>query len=67
MKSKAALSIYVQSGPKRPDEDCISGLQEDLPVELLFQEEVLQEPTTKFPILQDNLVLKGFNFEIASG
>lgn len=59
---KSVLALYVNADPQPSNEECIQGLQDDLTVEMLFQEEVLRGPTTLFRLLRDYIVTKGFNY-----
>lgn len=59
---KAALEFYVNRDPQLSNKECIEGLQEDLPVELLYSEDVIRAPTILFRLLRDYIVLKGFEY-----
>lgn len=64
---KSVLSLYVNADRQRSAEDCIAGLQDVFSVEMLFQKELLQRPTTLYCILRDYFVLKEFIYKTAPG
>lgn len=59
---KAVLQLFVNMEPQISKEDCIIGLQEVLPVELLFRDEIVKDPTTLFRLLRDYLFQKRFSY-----
>lgn len=50
---KAALALCVNADTQPSAEGCISGLQNNLPVEFLFEKELLQGPIRLCRIHQD--------------
>lgn len=60
--SKAALSITINADSELVDDECISTLRDDLPVEIFFCKENLFRPSTRFRVLKDCLVRKGSKF-----
>ena len=50
---KAALTLFIESEPQPPKEDCINGLREDLRVEVLYSIDALKSPTTLYRIIRD--------------
>lgn len=61
---KAALKIYIHADPRLSDEECILRLQLNLPVEILFQKDLLQRPSTLFCVPQEYLLFKRFNYKM---
>lgn len=53
---KAALVTTICAEPQPSNEEALEYLQEDLPVETLYNEELLKGPTTLFRVLRDYLV-----------
>lgn len=53
---KSVLSLYLNMEPQLPKEDVISGLQEALPVETLFNFDVISGPTILFKVLRDYML-----------
>ena len=56
---EAALSLFIERQPQPSKEDCINGLRDDLPVELLYSIDALKGPTTFYGIIRDYLSLNG--------
>jgi len=50
---KAALVNYVNADPQPANEECVSGLREDLPASVLFSEGALAGPHTLHRVLRD--------------
>lgn len=55
---KVALHFSVNMEPQLPNEDCIIGLQEELPVKTRFWNELLRGCITLFRLLDDYLATK---------
>lgn len=50
---KAVLHLCINVEPQFPKKDCILGLQEDLPVKVLFSDEIIRGLTALFRLLCD--------------
>lgn len=56
----SVLTLFVEAEPQLINAELISGLKEDVLVEMQFKPDILQGPFTLYRILRDYLVLKGF-------
>lgn len=56
---KATLELHINKEPQPSNEECLSNLQDDFTVDMLYSSEVLSGPTTLFRILRDYLILLG--------
>lgn len=61
---KVVVYLFINTEPQLPNKDCIIGLQEDLPVEMLFFDGTLEGLSTLVWHLRDNLLMNGFNQRI---
>jgi hypothetical protein len=56
---KAVLTVYVNAEPQIPDDECISGLREDLPPFLVYSGKAVSGATILLRLLRNYLQLKG--------
>lgn len=60
---KTAISVYVDADPQLSNEEVINRVREDLPVESLYETNVIQGPSTLFRTVRDYLSFKGLHYE----
>jgi hypothetical protein len=58
---KAVLAVYINADPQYPDNECISGLREDLPPSLLYSGKAVSGATILHRLLRNYLQLKGWS------
>lgn len=63
----AALSVYAQLVPQFLDSVCIEGLQQDLLIEMLYDNELVRGHTTLYQFHRECLVSGGFRYKMAPG
>jgi hypothetical protein len=56
---KAVLAVYINAEPQIPDDECISGLREDLPPSLLYSGKAVSGVTILHRLIRIYLQLKG--------
>lgn len=60
---KTAISVYVNAQPQTSNEEVITGMKEDLPIESLYEINVLQGPSTLLRTLHNYPALKRLRYE----
>lgn len=61
-KFKSALELYINTNPQSEKSEIVSGLQNYLSAEMVFEDNLIKEPMTLFRVLKDYLVLNEFGF-----
>jgi hypothetical protein len=59
IETKAMLAVYINAEPQIRDDECISGLREDLPPSLLYSGKAVSGATILHRLLRNYLQLKG--------
>ena len=60
---KATLLSIMKEDPQPSPDECIVRIREELPVETLFDPDLLSGPATIFRVLRDYLKLKNFDYQ----
>ena len=64
---RATILMHLSADPQPPNEVLITRLREDLPVEVLYDQENIRGPSTLYRILRDYLVLNGLEYSQHEG
>jgi hypothetical protein len=56
---KSAMAVFINAEPQLSDDDCIAGIREDLPPNVLYASDALQGPSTLHRLIRQYLQLKG--------
>jgi hypothetical protein len=56
---KSAMAVFINAEPQLGDDDCIAGIREDIPPNVLYASDALQGPSTLHRLIRQYLQLKG--------